>query len=49
MSTLASPAALTISDNTPDGPAAFSLFGLLTDSLTMSLSIKLGMLLTVSA
>ena len=45
----ASRAVFTISDTTPDSPAAYQSFILLIDSLTMSLSIKQGMLVIVSA
>ena len=48
MSSPASFAAFTVSDTRPDGPEAFSFFILLFDSLTMSVSIKRGTLLTVS-
>ena len=40
-----SPATFTISDTTPDGPVDFLSFILLINSLKMSLTIKLGMLL----
>ena len=49
MSTPASPATFTISDTTRDSPAAFPFFILLIDALTMSLSIKQGTPLAVSA
>ena len=49
MSTPAYPAAFTISDTTSDGPTAFLFFILLIESLTMQLSITLGMPLTLSA
>ena len=45
----ASRAVFTISDTTPDSPAAYQSFILLIDSLTLSLSIKQGMLVIVSA
>ena len=49
MLTLASPTGFTIFDTTPNGPAAFLFFVLLIYSLTMSFSIKWGMLLAISA
>ena len=48
MPTPAFPVAFTISDNTPDGRAAFPFLILLIDFLTMSLSIKRGTPLTIS-
>ena len=49
MSTSVSPAAFTISDTKPDSSAAFPFCILLIDSLTMSLYIKWGKPLMVSA
>ena len=49
MSILVFRAAFTISDTTPYSPAFFPFFILLIISLTMSLAIKLGTLLTLSA
>ena len=42
MSTFASPIALTIFDTSPDGSAVFPFSILLTDSLTISLSTRIG-------
>ena len=47
MSATASPAAFTVSDTAHAGPAAFSIFILLIDSLATFLSIKRDVLLTV--